>query len=176
MTARTKTALAAVLAALALAGAAPAFADPLAAARDRAVAEAERNAAAPAWRDDDWRRTDDRRRDDWRDQRPDYRNPNAFVDVSFRERFERLEGWISRGVDRGSLSPRDARWIWRQLEDTRALAISYRRSQGAYTVWEADEIDARLSRIRSQIRDQKRDDWSSWRNDDWRGRGPSSGF
>ncbi len=186
MTTKTKTSLAlsALVAALALGAAPAAFADPDGRRGDyRADRPAPLSAPSPAWRDDragppapptangpGWRDTDNRR-DDWRDARADYRNPNAFVNVSFRERIDRIEGWISRSVERGALSRRDAHWLWRQLDDTRALAISYRRSHGSYTVWEADEIDARLGRIRNQIRDQKRDDqWSGWRNDDWRGR------
>jgi hypothetical protein len=194
MTARTKstTALAALMAAITLGVAAPALADPVSEARARVLAEAERAGNAPQsqnWRDDnrreegrrdDWRRDDwgrdQGRRDDWRDNRPDYRNPNAFVNVTFRERFERIESRIHRGIEDGSLTRREARFLWRQLDDTRALAMSYRRSQGAYTVWEADEIDARLDRIRRDVRGQRRDDqWSSWRNDDWRSRS-ASGF
>lgn len=171
MTARTQTTLAALFAALALAGAAPAMADPNPGARERPAYENEHNAAA--WRGDD-RRHDSYGRNN---ARPDYRNANAFVNVSFRERFERMENWIHRGVERGSLTPREARWLWRDLEDTRALAISYRRSHNGYTVWEADEINARLDRIRAQVRNQNRDEqWSSWRNDDWRGRSPATGY
>jgi hypothetical protein len=138
MTARTKSniALAAMMAALSLTAAAPAFADPGNDARVRGFVEGQRANAAPqaqTWRDDsrrdDWRRDEarggewrgnDGRRDDWRDARPDYRNPNAFVNISFRERFERMEWRIQRGIDEGSLTRREARWLWRQLEDTRA--------------------------------------------------------
>jgi hypothetical protein len=165
MTTKTKTrlALSALVAALALAAAPAAFADP------RDGWRGPPPSAQSSVRGDDYGR-----HNDWRSARPDYRNPNAFVNISFRERFERLESAIRIGFDRGGLTRREAGWLYRQLEDTRAMAISYRRSQDAYTVHEADEINARLDRIRFRIRDQRADgQWSSWRNDDWRGRGPT---
>lgn len=165
-----KTAAFAALVALALGAAAPALADPPewrggppphARAADRDYTQSQQ------WRDD-------RGRGDWnrdRDYRG-YRDPRAFVNISFRDRFDRLDGWIYRSFEKGQLTRREARRLSRQLEDAREMARAYRRSDGGYTVWEADQVDARLRDIAFNIRSEKRDGdrrWDDWRNDTYRG-------
>ncbi len=84
------------------------------------------------------------RRDEWRS--------------SIRERIAKAERRIDRGVERGSLTRREAKRLRGELDDIRYQIDQMREDDGRLSRRERNRIHDRLDGLERRIREEKRDD------------------
>lgn len=75
----------------------------------------------------------------------------------FRERYERLERRIERGVATRQLSRREAARLTEELRQLRRLDRQYRYSEGRLTRFERQDLERRLDRLERRFREDRRD-------------------
>ena len=81
---------------------------------------------------------------------------------SVNERQQRLQWRISQGERRGTISRREARYLYGQLWEINRIEARYRHD-GRLNRWERADLDRRLDRLSAQIRYERHDaDYRPW--------------
>lgn len=93
---------------------------------------------------------------DWRGDRGDYRGQDL------QPRLNRISAQISRGLDRGDLSPREAQQLRGEMNSIWAQARGFYRT-GGYDYRERAILDRRIDRLQDRLQYERRDDDRRWR-------------
>jgi hypothetical protein len=97
-----------------------------------------------------------------------HNGPDAFVRVQYYERSQaraedinareaRIRNRIERGIDRGRITDREARRLYRELNDIEARERAF-RADGRIGWRESQELDRDLDRLAADVRYQMRDE------------------
>lgn len=78
-------------------------------------------------------------------------------------RLNRIENQISRGVERGRITPREARRLHGESRRIWSQARQFQRSGHGLDYRERAILDRRIDRLQAQVRYERRDDDRNWR-------------
>jgi hypothetical protein len=101
-------------------------------------------------------RHDDRRYDD-RGDRGDRYGRGEYRGQDLRPRLDRIQMQISRGLERGNITPREAQRLRYEANSIWAQARNFYRT-GGYDYREQAILDERIERLRERLRHERRDD------------------
>jgi hypothetical protein len=110
----------------------------------------------------DERRYDERRYDD-RGDRGDRFGRGEYRGQDLRPRLDRIQMQISRGLERGNITQREAQSLRYEANSIWAQARNFYRT-GGYDYREQAVLDQRIDRLQERVRYERRDDdRRSWR-------------
>ena len=95
--------------------------------------------------------------DRYQQDRDDNRYGREYRGQDLQPRLNRINAQISRGLDRGVITQREARMLHGEVNGIWAQARQFYRT-GGYDYREQAILDRRIDRLQERVRDERRDD------------------
>ena len=101
-------------------------------------------------------------RDDYRYDRDDYRYGREYRGQDLQPRLNRINAQISRGMERGLITPREGQRLRWEMGNIWQQARQFYRT-GGYDYREQAILDRRIDQLQQRVRFERRDDDRRWR-------------